>query len=165
MIEAKWFMQWCAVMQKKPVFPPIRADAVKANAKRSKKSSRSSKLPRDETHPFRHLVCGLVDISEDQLSGVAGMKRTVPRLNNSVLLVNDANVDGCVRLGPAHSVLPYSAANIANGTETSSAVQYVLVPCDLGRRLYESYDDNWASLSSSFFIRYVCIISFLCWFL
>lgn len=149
MIEASWFLHWCAATKKKPVFPDLRVDVPNAHTKKSKKA-KSSKIQaasqKYEMHCLQNLVINLID-AHDQLETVNKLIRAVPRLNNSRLL--ESNSDGGLRLKPLNFLQPYSA----DKPNSMDIVQYVLVPSEFGRHIYEYYDDNWASISPNYFTR------------
>lgn len=145
-LEARWFFEWCRAVGVRPSFLPA-ADSQRSATVKSKKTKNKLKISgrRDEFACFRHLVVGLLANVEAPVGLCAA---SVRRLSNTQLL--HRNLEGSYHLLPPPALVPYRPG--AAG-QPDATLQYVLVPYELGRHLYERYDPQASAVPAAAYRR------------
>jgi hypothetical protein len=157
-LEAGWFLDWCNAMQLKPVFPPVGTQLIPA-AKVKKSKNKLHEANRDEFACFRHLVVNLVPDTECDSYGHSAGTGSLRRLANTQLL--QRNEEGVHQLLSPPAAVPYNPHTPTSGpalTATTrengpAVLQYVLLPYQLGRHLYERYDSQAGTLPAALYRR------------
>lgn len=169
-IEARWFLDWCHTAHVKPIFPsnppPKTKEAPTKKTKKATSQHRVSGVIKDEFSCFKHLVLDLVP-AETDVPGACSSG--VGRLYNAQLL--RCNEEGVFHLLSPPSVTPYVAQDgppamveeagcerekrdgEQNVTAVPAPLQYVLVPYEIGRHLYERYDAQAHTMPATVFRR------------